>query len=169
MKEKRNKIKDPKIYQQYQTIITRLEKEYSEPTKDNSSIPEKLIEPKFSMLTQKEKRLKIIGTLDKLYAQDKVYYAGIKQEEVEALVDTEFLDLNSSTVKDIFSNINTTCIEQDFGSKQRKVFGIESDSEVKSRLLDISGKLGQSRIVLSANYGLRLIKDVFDELSRIYK
>jgi hypothetical protein len=145
-------------------------KEYKQPEAENDNvIVVKNTIQKFSELTQKEKRLKIIGIFDNLYTQDKVYYTGIKQEEVEALVDTEFLNVNASTITDMFKNIHTKCIVQDFGIKQRRILGIESDNEVKSKLLSVTKEIGQSRIVLTTNYGLRLMKDAFDELSRIYK
>jgi hypothetical protein len=170
MKEKRNKIKDPKIYLQYQIFIDKLELDYRTPTvENNKDIITKVIAPVFSTLSAKEKRRLLMGALDKLYALDKVYYSGIKIEEIESLVDTEFVAMSASSIKEMFFNIKTKCIVQDFGIKQRRILGIESDNEVKSKLLSVTKEIGQSRIVLSTNYGLRLMKDAFDELSRIYK
>jgi hypothetical protein len=109
----------------------------------------------------------VLDTAVRLYNQDKSYYAGITVNEVKALIDTPFLDFSASSLLDVFKNVHDKLIEQDFAKKPRTVLGIESDSEVKSKLLAIGKSgAGQSRIILAENYGKRLLQDTFKTISK---
>ena len=101
------------------------------------------------------------------YEQDKQYYKDISIDEVKAIIDSPFINKNASNVKEASKDLHYHAIVQDFSLKAQDVLGIESETNVKSKLLAVSDRAGlQSRIILSENFGKRLLRDSFNSISQ---